>query len=129
MRHRLALVLSLTAWLLATGSHWDLVQTFGWGRMIASYSKTMSFAQAVRLTFTPENMCGVCSAVATAKQQSADDTAVPGGKLDGKVLLVCSPASALIFAAPPVAAWPPGERALPPAERAAPPVPPPRALV
>jgi hypothetical protein len=48
MRRKFSLILTLAAWLLATGSHWDLVQTFGWGRMIATYSQSMSFAQAVK---------------------------------------------------------------------------------
>jgi hypothetical protein len=62
MGRRLALILTLTAWLFATGSHWDLVQTFGWGRMIAAYSKTMPLAEAIRLTFTTDNVCSICVA-------------------------------------------------------------------
>ena len=38
MRRKLSLVLTLTAWLLATGSHWDLVQTFAYARMFADKS-------------------------------------------------------------------------------------------
>ncbi len=125
MRRRISLILTLAAWLLATGSHWDLVQTFGWGRMIATYSQTVPLAEAIRLTFTPENMCGVCTAVATAKQQS-DSPAIPGGKLDGKVLLVFAPVPSLIVAAPDFTFVTFGTPLLPPSERAAPPVPPPR---
>ena len=127
MRHRLSLVLTLFAWLLATGSHWDLVQTFGWGRMIATYSQTMSLSEAIRLTFTPENMCGVCSAVATAKQQTNDD-AIPGGKLDGKVLLVFAPTPDIVVAAPDFLSRSPSDRRIATTTRAAPPVPPPRSL-
>ena len=47
MRRKFSLVLTLAAWLLATGSQWDLAQTFAWGRMIVTYSQTMSVAQAV----------------------------------------------------------------------------------
>jgi hypothetical protein len=125
MRHRLSLVLTLLAWLLATGSHWDLVQTFGWGRMIAAYSQTMSLGEAVRLTFTPENMCGVCTIVATAKQQS-DDAAIPGGKLHGKVLLVFAPTPAIVVAAPDFVYLSHSDPDIAGAARAAPPVPPPR---
>lgn len=118
----------LAAWLLATGSHWDLVQTFGWGRMIANYSQTMSLAQAVRLTFTPDNMCGVCTIVADAKQSASDD-ALPGNNTPKKILLTCAPL-ALVFAGPAslcIGLLP--ERIAPPsAERAAPPTPPPNAL-
>ncbi len=125
MRRRISLILTLTAWLLATGSHWDLVQTFAWGRMIASYSQTVPLAEAIRLTFTPENMCGVCSAVATAKQES-DPAAIPGGKLDGKVLLVFSPVPAPVIAAPSFLSRIFDPSTVPVSERAAPPVPPPR---
>ncbi len=62
MRRRLSLLTLLTAWLLATGSQWDMVQTLGWGRMIVRYSQTMTLAQAVRLTFTPTT----CAASAKA---------------------------------------------------------------
>jgi len=126
MRHRVSLILTLAAWLLATGSHWDLLQTFGWGRMIATYSQTLPLAEAVRLTFTPENMCGVCHAVATAKQQQADSPALPGGKLDGKVLLVFAPVPAPVVAAPAFAFTVRDDSSVPGAARAAPPVPPPR---
>lgn len=88
--------MALTAWLLATGSHWDLVQTFGWGRMIATYSQTMSLGSAIRLTFTPENMCGVCTTVAEAKQSAASH-AVAGGKLDGKVILLSAPSEIIVI--------------------------------
>jgi len=128
MRRRLPLLLTLTAWLLATGSHWDLVQTFGWGRMIATYSKTMPLAEAVRLTFTPENMCGVCSAVATAKQQQSDATAIPGGKLDGKVILVFARTPETVVPLPDLLSWSLSDLPTPAAWRAAPPVPPPRPL-
>ena len=96
MQRRFHLIFALTAWLLATGSHWDLVQTFGWGRMIATYSQTMPLSAAIRLTFTPENMCGVCTAVSEAKQTS-DAHAIPGGKLDGKVILLAAPSTVLVL--------------------------------
>lgn len=125
MRRRLSLVFTLVAWLLATGSHWDLVQTFGWGRMIATYSRSMSFKEAVRLTFTPDNLCGVCSAVAAAKQKQ-DAHGAPLDRLATKVLLVYTPAPAPIVAAPGVSRWWPDEASMPASERSAPPVPPPR---
>lgn len=91
MRHRLSLILTLTAWLLATGSHWDLVQTFAWGRMIVTSAQSMPLLSAVKRTFTPEAMCDLCHVVAAAKQDSsAKNPAVPI-KAPGKVLLLCSP--------------------------------------
>lgn len=126
MRRRTSLILTLAAWLLATGSHWDLVQTFAWGRMIATYSQTVPLSEAIRLTFTPENMCGVCSAVSTAKQQQSETAAIPGGKLDGKVLLVFAPVPAPVVAAPSFVSTVFDLFSVPVSERAAPPVPPPR---
>jgi len=126
---RLSLVLTLAAWLLATGSHWDLVQTFAWGRMIATYSRTMPLATAVRRTFSPETMCSICRAVADAKQRDAANNAVPGSKSPEKILLVCAP-RALVFAspAPSCAGLVPAIAVPVSAERPAPPSPPPRAL-
>ncbi len=128
MRRQLSLLLTLAAWLLATGSHWDLVQTFAWGRMIADYSHDMSFAQAVTKTFSPQTMCSLCHAVATAKQQESGSAAVPA-KSPGKIILVCAP-RALVFASP--APQCSGQVSPPPVassiDRSAPPLPPPRAL-
>ena len=44
MRRQVSIVLVLAAWLLATGSQWDLAQTFAWGRMITTYSASMPLA-------------------------------------------------------------------------------------
>src|ERR1700712_3398132 len=84
-----SLLLTLTAWLLATGSHWDLLQTFAWGRMLATYSQSMPLLEAAQKTFSPDGMCGICHAVADAKQkESAADSTTPGGagKSPGKIL-------------------------------------------
>jgi hypothetical protein len=93
MRTKLSLILTLAAWLLATGTHWDLVQTYAWGRMIVTYSQTMSLSEAVTKTFTPETMCGICQSVATAKQSSAGKDAVPGASAPCKIFLACAPIS------------------------------------
>ena len=131
MRRKLSLVLTLCAWLLATGSHWDLVQTFAWGRMIATYSESMSFTQAVQKTFSAGATCGVCDAVATAKQQETADSSAPTapGKSFGKILLVFAPESlSPLFILPVVLPWSPGDQSALSVCRAAPPLPPPRAL-
>lgn len=120
----------LAAWLLATGSHWDLIQTFAWGRMIATYSRTMPLAQAVRLTFTPDNLCGVCKSVSEAKQQQ--DAAVPGeasSKAAGKILLVFEPRTAWSADLPSVRGWVAFDPHLAGRDRSPPPVPPPRVSV
>lgn len=128
MRPKLSLISMLAAWLLATGSHWDLVQTFAWGRMIATYSQSMPLAQAVKLTFTPDNLCGVCESVSEAKQQQ--ETAVPAdGKAIGKILLVYQPASVFVAEFKIVGKWMPCEGSVALRDRSPPPVPPPRAMV
>jgi hypothetical protein len=132
MRRQFSLILTLTAWLLATGSHWDLVQTFAWGRMFAIYSQSMPLLRAAQKTFSAEGMCGVCHAVADAKQkESAADASTPGtaGKSLGKILLVFAPADAPLIIAPVIFPWSLSDQLIPTADRAAPPFPPPRALV
>lgn len=129
MHKKGSLIVTLVAWLLATGSHWDLIQTFAWGTMIASYSETMPFADAVKKTFSPETMCRLCHAVADAKKAADSNPAVPNEKVPGKILLVCTPVASTLFA-PPVSQWLLATRASVPtsADRADPPVPPPRVL-
>jgi hypothetical protein len=128
MRRKLSIITMLTAWLLATGSHWDLVQTFAWGRMIATYSQSMSLAQAVKLTFTPDNLRGVCESVSEAKQH--ENTAIPSdAKAPGKILLVFQPAPAFHPAWPVIGTWPVGALIPVYRDRAPPSLRPPRALV
>jgi hypothetical protein len=92
MRRRLQLCTLLFAWLLTTGSQWDAVQAFGWGRMIVTYAQSMPLAQAIELTFTADNLCGVCEAVSEAKQQEGGLTASKG-KLSGKIVCAFPPAT------------------------------------
>lgn len=130
MRRRLSLITMLTAWLLATGSHWDLLQTFAWGRMIATYSQSMSLSQAVKLTFTPDNLCGLCQSVSTAKQQQESPTALPNeAKSFGKIPLIFQPVTVFVSRGPISVPW--GWNHAEPAcrDRSPPPLPPPRAAV
>lgn len=128
MRRKLSLIAMLTAWLLATGSHWDLVQTFAWGRMIATYSQTMPLAQAIKLTFTPDNLCGVCESVSEAKQHQ--DTALPSDvKSAGKILMVFQAQPVFVAELPMMGIWTPVEVSPSVRDRSPPPVPPPRELV
>ena len=128
MRRRFAFVLTLTAWLLATGSHWDVVQAVAYARMFADPARTLPLGAALTRTFSPEGRCNMCSAVETAKQ-AADHANAPASaeKFSGKIVLTHEPAARFIFALAAVPAWP--DYVLPPvsAERAAPPLPPPRA--
>ncbi len=102
---RLQLLLVLSAWLLATGAQWDVIQTVGWGRMIANYSRSMPLLEAVKMTFTAENMCRVCEVVSEAKQQE-NETQALGGSVKTKLLLVFQPVPSLVLTVPPGPEWP-----------------------
>jgi hypothetical protein len=128
MSHKIALTLTLCAWLLATGSHWDLLQTFAWVRMTVNHSQTVSWSRAVALTFNSGEMCEVCRAVDDAKQRQTSDSATPSGKAEGKVVLVCEPAAQVFWIAGESVDWPPFATDGLTAERSAPPTPPPRAV-
>ncbi|ATC64503.1 hypothetical protein CMV30_11375 [Nibricoccus aquaticus] len=129
MKRRFQIAVILFAWLLATGGQWHLIQSFAWGRMIAAYAKTMPLREAVRLTMTPDNMCGVCELVSAAQQQHGDTALPVGTSLDAKTLLAFQPAPTVILTAPPAPEWSLSDRETPASERAAPPLQPPRALV
>jgi len=123
MLRQLSLVLTLAAWLLATGSHWDVVQTFGWGRMIVTYAHSMPLLRAVQQTFSGDEMCGVCQMVHRAKQQQdASGAKVPGTQAPEKILFVgtsrvrvlASPAALCAGLVPAVSAWLSAQRPVPP---------------
>jgi hypothetical protein len=128
---RISTWLVLLAWLLAGGAQWDLLQSFAWGRMIATYSRTMPLAEAVRLTFTADNLCGVCEFVAAGKTRApSDDTRpAPAREADAKAKAPLAPAPEhlLVFASPPAPPWPRRHFAPGACARPAPPTPPPRA--
>lgn len=126
MRRRLSLIFTLAAWLLATGSQWDLVQTFAWARMFATNAQTLPLFEAARFTFSPEGRCEICAMVSGAKQQQENSTTIPGGKLDAKILLAFEPAPSPVVTAPDFSPWSLSDPLAPAMARAAPPVPPPR---
>lgn len=119
----------LAAWLLATGSHWDLVQTFAWGRMIATYSKSMTMSQAVKLTFTADNLCGICETVRDIDLDHRDSALPVDGKSFGKILLVYQPEPAFFAVLPQTGNLSADDFAPAQRDRHPPPVPPPRVLV
>ena len=127
VRQRVSLILALFAWLLATGSHLDVVQTVGWARMFASYAKTMPLTEAARLTFVSNNFCEVCTFVQTSKQARDGQAApVPAGTSSTKVILAFQPSPVFVLSAPPVAPWRAEDQIADGARRSAPPTPPPR---
>lgn len=133
MSRRFTTLLVLCAWLLAGGIQWDVVQGFAWGRMIANYSRTMPLAEAVRLTFTADNLCGVCEFVADSRTRtdgnaSADGVPASAGSLaKAKLPLAIVPGHLFVFALVPAPAWPTEQFRPDACARPAPPVEPPRA--
>ena len=129
MTRRIQLVVVLLAWFMATGAQWDLVQTYGWGRMFAGYSRTMPWCDALQKTFSGE-MCGVCRAVAAAKQHEHENApALPGDKGFVKIALLCQPVPTIICSAPEIPRWSLSDVEAEGVLRSAPPVPPPRNTV
>lgn len=130
MLRRLQLCTVLFAWFLATGSQWDFVQVFAWGRMVAIYSQNMSLPDAVALTFRAEGKCDLCRFVESAKQQEDEQAATtPGGKRDEKSPLLAPLVAFTADFARERTDWRSTHAALPASERVAPPVPPPRRAV
>jgi hypothetical protein len=130
MRRQFALVLTLTAWLFATGGHWDLVQALGWGRMIVTYSQAMPLLRAVEKTFAGDTLCGVCQVVQTGKQQQdSADAKSPGTKAPEKIFFIGTP-GVLVYASPALQCAGLIRAASAPVsvDRASPPLPPPRTL-
>lgn len=125
MRQKASLVLTLFAWLFATGSHWDLVQTFAWGKMFATYAQSMSYADAAKLTFTADNFCGICEIVQDATDAEESNAPAKAGTREIQLALGGHPA--VIVPRPDTARWIPDQMNLPQLSGSAPPTPPPRA--
>jgi hypothetical protein len=130
---RLSTLLVLCAWLLSSGAHWDLAQGFGWARMVVNYSRSMPLDAAIRLTFSPENLCGICEFVAEGKTRDADDGSAKGATsasesaAKGKLVFASAPEQLLVYGSAPAPSWP-AEHFLANAHaRPAPPTEPPRA--
>jgi len=125
-RHQLSLALTLRAWFLATGSQWDLVQVFAWGRMLSHNLQSRTWVAAVERTFSPEGRCPLCEAVSRAKQQHENSAPISSGQAEVKIHLLCEPVPTPVVAAPEFAPHRPRYRIASSLARSAPPVPPPR---
>lgn len=126
MRGKLSLLFTLTAWLIATGSHWDLVQLGAWGRMFAQNVQVLPLSAALKLTFSEEGRCNVCTAVSSAKDQGSETEASAAGKLSSKMLVFFTQ-PALFWEAPAKSGFQVLAYNFESRERSSPPVPPPRA--
>lgn len=130
---RFSTLLVLCAWLLSSGAHWDMVQGFAWGRMIATYSRTMPISEAIRLTFDAGSLCGVCEFVAdnntrTDGSHAARDSApATGDATKGKLHLLFAPNYVFVFSSALSTAWMVEDFFSDACARPAPPTEPPRA--
>jgi hypothetical protein len=115
----------LMAGLLASGVQWPAVQTLGWAKMIVNHTRTMPLADAVRLTFSGEELCAVCELVQAAQDTERHPMQAATGT--DKLLLAPAPPTALVVAAPEFLTGIIHEDRWAAPARAAPPVPPPRA--
>jgi hypothetical protein len=128
MRQKIAILSLLTAWFLATGSQWDLVQTFAWAKMMVGYAKVMPLSEAVAETFDADKPCPLCRAVAQAKQQQ-ESSLPPEVDLHAKLIYIFQPTPTFIVTVRQENPWSLDDWALPHTARSAPPVPPPRGQV
>ncbi|HRE84467.1 MAG TPA: hypothetical protein PLN52_25720 [Opitutaceae bacterium] len=127
MLKRVQITSVLFLWFLATGAQWDVVQTFGWARMVTQYAQSMSLAEAVKKTFSGD-MCGVCEVVREAKQQSESSKTFPHSeKTEGKLVLSTAPSAEFTFTRLSNVVWKNEDVFVPSFGRASPPTPPPRA--
>jgi len=59
--------------LLAIKLPWMLLQIFAWCYMIEDNSNTTeTLLEAVQLTFTPENRCGICKSIDITQEQTPE---------------------------------------------------------
>jgi hypothetical protein len=128
MRSKLAHLLVLSAWLLATGVQWDVVQLAAWARMFSNYARVLPVRDAWELTFATENMCGACHAVQDAKQDESGQQQTTMTNV-AKEPLVFQQASGVVVTAPSAQPWLVVEPHLSARDRARPVTPPPRATV
>lgn len=112
---------------MATGSQWDLVQVFAWGRMFAGYVSTMTASEALAETFDADKPCALCCAVRKAQQQDKKELPNEFGLRD-KLVLVFQPVPVLLTATPDNNHSPRHDQWPLDFARTAPPVPPPRVV-
>ena len=104
MLRRLHILSLLVASFVATGAQWDLLHVYGWGRMFATYSSTLSIAAAAKKTFSGE-MCPICRAVKEAKQKENSPAVPAGTNPKAKCMLHFQPIPAFIVSVRPSGIW------------------------
>lgn len=68
---------------LAVGVPWPLLQSLAWLKMIASYSRTATFSQAVSMTLDGKHPCRLCRLIqqGQAQERQQQRAASPDDKL------------------------------------------------
>jgi hypothetical protein len=125
LRRRLQLSLVLFLCCLATGSQWEVLQVFAWGRMMVNYSRSEPMAEAVGDTFSGK-MCSICRLVANARHQEQSHPEQPTPQSETKVILFFQSVPLVVVAAPQVVGRIADAQWALTRDRALPPVPPPR---
>lgn len=127
MCSKLNQILMLTAWLLATGAHWDVVQTFAWSRMLVNNARVLPLRDALEFTFSAEGRCNLCQTVQENRPAPAgEDAAVVN--LMTKEPLVFQTLASVVVSAPAATICATRAASWMSHERTAPPSPPPRGL-
>jgi len=125
MHRKLPQILLLSAWLLATGGLWDLVQIGAWTRMFARNLETMPVLEAARNIFRPEEKCSFCSLAESGKRAQENSGTLLGDTL-AKAPIVFQSVAGIVVPSPEVARAPRPHSQIARCHREAPPCPPPR---
>lgn len=59
----------LVAMFLTLGLHWHLLQSVAWARMLADYSRSASWSEAIGKTFDGKHPCPLCLQIKASRQQ------------------------------------------------------------
>ncbi|MEJ1972192.1 MAG: hypothetical protein WDM96_06890 [Lacunisphaera sp.] len=81
-------LLFLSAWLVASGGLWDLVQVAAWTGMFATRLETMPVLAAAQQTFQPEEKCHLCRAVEDGKRAQDKSAGTIGGDFSSKAPII-----------------------------------------
>jgi len=100
VRHRIAIISLVAAWLCANGAVWDVAQMLAWSRMFTGYAQSLSMSDALRETFDTNKPCAMCQAIAKAK---AAEQKLPQQQLEqttAKLTLALESPAPLFFTTP-----------------------------
>lgn len=79
---------------------WNALQLVAWGKMFASYSENMSYAQAVRETLDPTKPCDMCLGIAKAKTETEEKLPSQELQAAAKFVMMLHSAEPVVYGAP-----------------------------